>query len=128
MLDKEFINGYLGEDMYDQDEIDPKVLNRDYKSPQLDKSAYQEFWEGVSNPKLQRLSDSRGSQSVQRNVNMSPMLVKDGIHRNVSTPKPINGMLPQINQRRNTVKEPSVHTLDEDDYFGGSPMKAIAKK
>ena len=52
MLDKQFINDYLGDDMFEKEEIDPNILNRDYNSPQLDKSAYQEFWQGVSNPKL----------------------------------------------------------------------------
>jgi len=40
MLDKKFINDYLGEDMYDKEDIDPNILNRDYNSPQLNKSAY----------------------------------------------------------------------------------------
>ena len=40
-MDKEFINGYLGEDIFDKEDIDPKVLNRDYNNnTQLDKTAY----------------------------------------------------------------------------------------
>jgi hypothetical protein len=33
MLDKKFINDYLGEDVYEKDEVDPNILNRDYNSP-----------------------------------------------------------------------------------------------
>ena len=73
MLDKQFIDEYLGEDMYEKEDIDPNILNREYKSPQLNKSAYQEFWEGVSNPKLNRQSESRGSRSAMRTVNVSPL-------------------------------------------------------
>ena len=40
MMDKKFIDNYLGEDMYDKEDIDPNTLNREYKSPQLNKSAY----------------------------------------------------------------------------------------
>lgn len=54
---------------------------------------------------------------------MSPLGAQTS--RNVSTPH--NG-LPSIHQRRNTVKEPSVHTLDEDEYFGGSPLKKHNQK
>ena len=61
-MDKDFINGYLGEDVFDKEDIDPKVLNREYNNnTQLDKTAYQEFWLGV---RSNRFTDSRGSQGV----------------------------------------------------------------
>lgn len=123
MLDKKFINDYLGEDMFEKEEVDPNILNRDYNSPQLDKSAYQEFWQGVSFQKQPIPSESRGSRSAMRNVNMSPLGQQQT--RNVGTP---NHTLPSIHQRRNSVKEPSVHTLEEDDYFGGSPLKKRVKE
>ena len=30
MNDKKFIDEYLGEDMYDKEDLDPNVLNREY--------------------------------------------------------------------------------------------------
>ena len=74
MLDKKFIDDYLGEDLFEKEEVDPNILNRDYNSPQLDKSAYQEFWQGVSFQKQPIRSESRGSQSAIRNINMSPLV------------------------------------------------------
>ena len=58
-----------------------------------------------------------------RSVNVSPLGHQQA--RNVATP---NHALPSIHQRRVSVKEPSVHTLEEDDYFGGSPLKKRVKE
>ena len=49
--DKNFIYGYLGEDISDGKSFDGKALNKEY-DPKLDKSAYQAFWNQGVDPDL----------------------------------------------------------------------------